>query len=184
MILLPVTLLISATSKNLLSLAYTPEYFQGGDSLSILIFGITFLTVFITLATIITGSGKPKVSMGIALPLVPICIALNSLLVPKYQLEGAALATTMTAFIGMFIASIYVVRKFRALVNLISFSKICIASLIIYFMVIWHSVSNMQLIGWYILLIFVYIALLWALREIKKEDIDMIKNMIPRLHDK
>ena len=182
MILLPVTLLISATSKNLLSLAYTPEYSQGGDSLSILIFGITFLTVFITLATIITGSGKPKVSMGIALSLVPTGIALNLLLIPKYQLEGAALATTMTAFIGMFIASIYVVRKFRALVNLISFSKICIASLIIYFIAIWYSVSNMQLIGGYILLIFVYIALLWALNEIKKEDVDMIKDMISGLY--
>lgn len=178
MILLPVTLLISATSKSLLSLAYTPKYSQGGDALSILIFGITFLTVFVTLATIITGSGKPKVSMGIALSLVPICIALNSVLVPRYQLEGAALATTLTAFIGMSVALVYVARRFRALINPISFVRICAASLTVYFIAIWYSVSGIWMIGWYGLLFLVFVALLRVFKEIKKEDIGMIKYTI------
>lgn len=177
MILIPITLLISATSDNLLSLAYTPEYSQAGSALSILIFGITFLSVFVSLATIITASGKPKVSMGIALSLVPIAAVLNLMLVPEYQLEGAALATTITTVVGMIISGIYVAKRFGALMNPMSFCKICIASLIVCFIGIMFDVSGIILIGWYAVLILIYLGLLWVIGEIKNEDVEMVKSL-------
>ena len=177
MILLPTTLLISVTSDNLLSLTYTPEYSQAGSALSILIFGVTFLTIFVTLATIITASGKPKVSMGIALSLVPIAVVLNLMLVPEYQLEGAALATTITTFVGMIISGVYVAKRFRALMNPMSFCKICIASLVICFIGMMFDVSGIILIGWYAVLILIYLGLLWIIREIKKEDVEIVKSL-------
>jgi len=179
LLLIPGALLVSATSKNLVSLVYTVRYINAASSLSILIFGLTFLSVFVILATIITASGKPKVSMIIALMLVPIDIVLNLTLIPTYELKGAALATTITAFIGLIIAASYVFKRFGTLMSPISFVRISGASLIIYFVAISYSFSGVLLVANYIFLFSIYLGLLWVSREINKEDIEVVKNMIP-----
>ena len=179
LLLIPGALLVSATSKNLISLVYTARYIYAAPSLSILIFGLTFLSVFVILTTIITASGKPKVSMIVALMLVPIDIVLNLTLIPIYELKGAALATTITAFIGLVIAASYVFKRFGTLMSPISFIKISGASLIIYFIAISYSFSGVLLVANYIFLFLVYLGLLWISRELNKEDIEVVKSMIP-----
>ena len=179
LLLIPGAFLVSATSKNLISLVYTAKYINAAPSLSILIFGLTFLSVFVILTTIITASGKPKVSMIVALMLVPIDIVLNLTLIPIYELKGAALATTITAFIGLVIAASYVFKGFGALVSPISFVRISVASLIIYFVAISYPLSGVLLVANYMLLFSVYLGLLWVSKEINKEDIEVVKNMIP-----
>ena len=178
LLLIPGALLVSATSNNLISLVYTTKYINAAPSLSILIFGLTFLSVFVILTTIITASGKPKISMIVALMLVPIDIVLNLTLIPIYELKGAALATTITAFIGLVIAASYVFKRFGTLMSPISFVRISGASLIIYFVAISYSVSGVLLVANYMFLFLVYLGLLWVSKEIKKEDIDVMKDII------
>ena len=174
-------LLVSATSKNLISLVYTARYVDAAPSLSIsiLTLGLTFLTLFVILTTIITASGKPKVSMTVALILIPIDIVLNLTLIPIYELRGAALATTITAFIGLVIAASYVFMRFGTLMSPISFVRISGASLIIYFVALSYSFSGVLLVANYMFLFLVYFGLLWVFKEIKKEDIDVIKDIMP-----
>lgn len=179
LLLIPGAFLVSATSKNLIPLVYTAKYINAAPSLSILIFGLTFLSVFVILTTIIIASGKPKVSMIVALMLVPIDIVLNLTLIPIYELKGAALATTITAFIGLVIAASYVFKRFGTLMSPISFIRISGASLIIYFIAISYSFSGVLLVANYMFLFSVYLGLLWVSREINKEDIEVVKNMIP-----
>lgn len=178
MLLIPGALLVSATSNDLISLVYTAEYINAAPSLSILIFGLTFLSVFVILTTIITASGKPKISMIVALMLVPIDIVLNLTLIPIYELKGAALATTITAFIALVIAAAYVFQRFGTLMNPISFVRISGASLIIYLVAIGYSISGVLLVVNYMFLFLVYLGLLWVSKEIKKEDIDVMKDII------
>jgi O-antigen/teichoic acid export membrane protein len=179
LLLIPGALLVSATSNNLISLVYTARYVDAAPSLSILIFGLTFLSIFVILTTIITASGKPKVSMIFALILVPIDIVLNLTLIPIYELKGAALATTITAFIGLVIAAAYVFKRFGTLMSPISVVRISGASLIIYFVALSYPFSGVLLVGNYVFLFLVYLGLLWVLRELNKGDIEVVKNMIP-----
>ena len=65
-----------------------------------MIFGLTLLSVFVIITTIITASGKPKVSMIVALIVVPIDIALNLTLIPFYELKGETYITTNSIFGG------------------------------------------------------------------------------------
>ena len=101
MLLIPVAFVVSATATDLVSLAYSSRYAEAGGSLAILIWGLVFLTVFVVLAYIIMGSGKPLVVFFMALPLVIIDVILNAVLIPDYGLEGAALATTITGLLGV-----------------------------------------------------------------------------------
>lgn len=178
MIVIPLIFLVIATAPELISLLFTPEYNVAGNSLSILILGISFLTVFITLSMVIVGSGKPTVPMAVGAGLVPIDALLNILLIPYLQLEGAALATTITAFIGMIIIVFYILIRFNTLLKVISFLRILIASLVIFFIALLLNVSGILIIVLYVCLFVLYAGLLYLIRELNKEDIKIVKELL------
>ena len=176
--LIPCSFIISATSQNLIFLVYTEAYLAAVAPLSILIFGLTFLCLFIILTTIITASGKPKVSLFMVLILLFVNVLLNMTLVSIYGLAGAAVATTITGLLGVLIAGVYVYNRFHALINLLSLFKIVTASSIVYLIARSFSVSGMSLVGWYVGLLLAYFALLFIFREIRKEDIQLTRSIL------
>jgi O-antigen/teichoic acid export membrane protein len=179
MLLIPVVLLISATAADLLTMVYSSLYIEAASSLSILVFGLGFLSVFFVLSNVIMGSGKPKVTLGMALPLAGVDIGLNIFLIPRYGLVGAAWATTITGFLGMCAASVYMLWRFKTLVNPKSLGKICLASLVIYVIALQVSLSPLWLPLIYLGLLALYGGLLWLIRELKSEDLATFKRILP-----
>jgi stage V sporulation protein B len=178
-LLLPGVSLVSATSAELVSMVYSSSYIEAGDSLGILAFGFAFLTVFMVLAHVIMGGGKASVVLAMALPLVAVDIILNIVLVPKYGLEGAAWATTVTGFIGMTVAAGYVLRRFNALVSARSFAKICLASVVVYVIAVQIPVSPALLPVIYLGLFAIYSGLLLLAKEFCRQDVEFLKSMSP-----
>lgn len=179
MLLVPGVLLISATSHDLVSLFYTTRYNEAGNPLSVLVFGLASLCIFLVLSYVIMGAGKPNIAFGIALISVIIDITLNVLLIPNYGLMGAAWATTTASMIGMIIAAAYVFRYFKALVRVKSLIKICLSSLVIYVIALQFSLSTFLLPTIYIGLYALYFLLLLLMKEFSKEDLRAIKKIIP-----
>lgn len=179
MLLIPTAAVISATSADLLTLVYSSRYLEAARPLSILVFGLVFLSVFFVLANVIMGSGKPMMTLGMVLPLVGSDIGFNILLVPKYGLSGAAWATTMTGFLAMCIAAVYVLWRFRALVNAKSLTKMCLASLVIYVVAQQVSLSPLWLPLIYIGLFALYVGLVWLMGELGREDLETFRRIVP-----
>jgi stage V sporulation protein B len=179
MLLIPGVLIVSATSTDLISLVYSSKYIEAASPLSVLVFGLASLTVFLVLAHIIMGSGKPNVVFGIALPLVAMDIALNIIFIPRYGLLGAAWATTITSIIGMTTAAIYVFRRFKALVSARSVIKICLASLAIYAIALQVSLSPFFLPLIYVGLFAIYLGLLLLMKELSRGDVETFKRIVP-----
>lgn len=179
MLLIPGVLLVSATSADLLTLVYSSKYIEAASSLGILVFGLGLLSIFFVLAHIIMGSGRPGVTLGMTLPLVAVDIALNMFLIPRYGLVGAAWATTITGFLGMCTAAGYVLWRFRALVSPRSLGKICLASLVIYVIALQVSLSPLWLPPIYIGLLALYGGMLWLLKELRREDLETFKRVVP-----
>ena len=178
LILLPLTLLISATSSGLTKLIYSSTYIDAANPLGILVLGLAFLSIFSVLTSVVMGAGKPKVAVWMALPLVVMDIILNVILIPRYGLVGAAWATTSTGFVGMCAAAVYVYWKFKTLVNAMSALKIVLASVVIYLIAANVSVSLVWLVPLYLGLAALYGGLLWGLREIRRDDIEMVKRIV------
>lgn len=179
-IIIPLVFLVIATAPKLLAFLFTPEYQVATNSLRILIVGISFLAVYITLSMAIVASGKPIIPMVVGLVLVLIDVILNYLLVPMLGLNGAALATTMTAFIGMVIIAVYVFVKFKILLKSFSFLRILAAAFVIFFLAIWLNLGGFLLIGLYVVLFTVYFGLLYLTKEIDREDIKIIMSIFDR----
>lgn len=179
LIILPSILIISATSLDVLRLLFSSSYSQGADSLSILAIGNGFFTLFIILTTIISGAGSPLKSSLLA----GVGVILSSLfclwLIPLFSISGAAVATTIAAFIVMVGAAIIVYRKFNVLFSVKSTIKILAASLIIYFIARIIVLPLLLLPLWYVVLFGIYIGLLFILKEITQEDIQLAKSLMP-----
>jgi len=181
MMLVPVALLISATAPRLVPLLYGAEYAGGGAPLAILIFGITFLTAFVTLAAVMMGSGKPKVVMLIGLCLLPLDAGLNYLLIPRLGLPGAATATTVTCLAGMALAAIMVYRQHKALMPPPSMARLAVAGVPLYFIAWYAPVSGVLLIPMYLALLGLYLGLLVAIREWGKADTEFVKKLVGQI---
>lgn len=179
MLLIPGILMISATSAGLVTLAYSSRYIEAAEPLSVLVFGLGLIAVFNVLCNIVMGSGRPGVALGIALPLVLVDIVLNVTLIPPYGLLGAAIATTLTGFIGMIVAAAYVLWQFKTLVPPKSLLKICVASAVVYAIALNISLSPFLLPLLYIGLFTLYLGLLVVMKELKKEDAETFKRIIP-----
>jgi stage V sporulation protein B len=176
----PLALFVMATSSNLLSFLFTPEYQVAGNSLRILIFGVAFLAGFYILSFVCIGGGKPKIPMYIVLGLVPLTASLCLIFIPYIGIEGAAISTTITGMIGLTVISIIVFKEYKALIPLKSFIKIMMGSGIIYLISILLALEGFLLLFSGVVLFLVYLGFLYMIKEIKKEDIDIVKNVLAR----
>ncbi|MBN1795972.1 MAG: flippase [Sedimentisphaerales bacterium] len=179
--LVPIAAIVCASSKEIISLFYGNDYSPGAASLSVLIFGMSFLALALVLAAIIQGYGKPAVPMYVLLSLIPVVICLNIILIPRYELVGAALATSITCFLGFAAMAIYVIKEFSVLISILSLLRVVAASVVIYFITVQFLLSG-YLLPVYLAGVFcVYFFMLFVLGELTAQDLAFIKEIRFRL---
>lgn len=180
LLLIPGTVLIASTSRELLGLLYSSAYIPSSASLSILVVGLASLTIFGLLANVINGAGRPGVSMSIAGVGVIVTIISAYILVPRLALTGAALATTLGG-VASLLMSLYVVNtRFTKYIDWSSVLKITLASAVMYLGERFLDFSGGLLLMEYILLGFVYIGVLFIFREIRSSDLLSLRGLIPK----
>jgi stage V sporulation protein B len=180
LLLLPSVFIISGTSPSLIQLFYSSKYASASYPLSILVFGLAAFTIFSILTTVVNAAGRPQVPMLMTSALIPVAAGLNWLLISSYQLEGAAIATTITGFLGLILVWAYMLRMFGAFIEVVSFIKMLISSLIIYAVALAVPVNGVFLILWYVFLFGVYLNILVLMKEFNRNDIETFMKVLTR----
>lgn len=176
-VFIPIALIISVYSKELLSLFFTPEYANAGNALSILIWGWLFLQIFFVLSAMINASGKSKIPAFITGMSVIIAFVGNFYLVNHYGMEGGAVATLITGFI-CFISGVYFVNKiFKVSIELNSTLKISAGSLILFSISILVNMRGVFLLCWIFALFAFYLVFLFFIKAINNEDIKLLREL-------
>ena len=163
--------IISTNSKQLLKLLYPSVYSYSGSALTIAVFGLALLGLFLISTTIITGSGRPKTAFKLGLFVLILDVILNIYLVKAYSLNGAAMATTLAMLIGFIVSIIYIKKIFKTYLNLKSVIKILILGVIIYFISSAYEVNGFLLVIKILILSVLYLFALFILKEIRILDI-------------
>ncbi|MGF7117341.1 oligosaccharide flippase family protein [Methanobacterium oryzae] len=130
LLVLPICVGIALFAQPLLSLLFGAKYIYGANALSILVFGMTFYTLFMVSSSIVQGIGHPRLPMFIMILGTGLNIGLNFLLVPLYGIIGAAIATTIVTFIIMAAILWKTVRLTEVGLPYIDFAKIGVTSII------------------------------------------------------
>ena len=130
------------------------------------------------LCIIIQASNNPKFAVIFGAITVFLDILLNLFLVPQYGLLGAALATTISLFIGMIISAVYVFSKFKTMLEIKSFIRILIAGIILYAIASFYAFEGILLVVEGIILVALYVGILFVLRELKEKDFNVLLKMV------
>jgi len=175
LLLLPATILLSAASRHVVSLFYSPRYLAAADPLSILVAGWGLFSLFSLLTTGINATGGVRATLLLTLPLLPLALFANLVLIPEYGMRGAAISTTITGAAGLLMVTAYLVFRYRALpFRLLSTLKITAAAAIMYAAAgVISSHAAYALLG-YPLLLTLYLMLLHLTGELTEKDIRLV----------
>ena len=173
MLVLPLSLIIIATSENCISLFYGNKYVQAAGPLRILIIGGIFLSIKVVMQNVIVGAGWPRYVVYIGVLSLFIDIMLIVTLINKIGMGGAALASTFTHLFGFLLSYGYVAKKFMTHVIPIFLIRIGLASLIIYFIATVYSPSGIMLLFYYALLLCLFFLILVMMKEINLMEIKL-----------
>jgi stage V sporulation protein B len=179
LILLPSTLLVSATSLSIINLLYSSAYNPGAGALSILVIGSGFFTLFSILTTIMSSSGSPNTAFVFSVLGVVITSILCLVLIPLFGIKGAAFSTSIGSLLITIIAFFWVYKKFKIFLAKKSLLKIIFASVIIAFLSKTINFPLLFLPVFYLLLAVGYIGLLVLMKEITREDVKMALSLLP-----
>lgn len=128
-VVLPASLGIAVFATPIISLIF-PGYVEGAEALRILALGMLFFTLYTVSGSISQGVGKPVIPM-VALAIGTVIeLGLSVILVPKYGINGAALATSIATFLLMVMVAWRTLRYVNVRLEYGNFGKIVIASVI------------------------------------------------------
>ena len=175
---LPVTIIVSATSQDLMIFFYTSVYAAAGKPLMILSFGIFFIGIFNVFAHVMIAVGKEKLTAVLSVFIIIIDMLLNLILIPKYDMTGAAIATTLSSFLLLFFSGWSAIKLIGIDIKLMTVIRISVLSTLLYY-VAGSGYFNIVPLPLAYSILYVGFGLgLIITREINNDDIFVLKGLL------
>ncbi len=181
LLLIPLCFMMSGLARPIVEIVYSDAFRAAAGPLRILIFGIGFISLFYNLASAITGSGRPRVALAIAIGALPLAAILNILLIPRYGLEGAAMSTTVACGAALAASVIFLRRTVGPVLEVRTLLRILLAaSFILPAGALWPYTGWIS-VPFALALGAIYLVLLRVLGEVGHEDWVLVKDVLSRL---
>ncbi len=181
MLLIPFVFLLSAFAPSAVLFFYGENFIPAYLPMQILAFGVGFLTVFYALAFVLNGAGKNRIPMWITFSGMVTNTILGFFLIQQYGIMGAAVATSITSLLVMFVIIYFSQKNVAKFINYIKLLKYFLASIVIYFIAIsFLPQGKFMFILWGGILFAVYLLFLYIFKEIKQEDWTMFRDSLKK----
>lgn len=182
-LLLPAVILMTIFAKPLIQIFYGGGYELAAGPMQIIVWGVGFLTIFYILSFVFNGAGKPKIPMWIAFWGLILNVILNYILIKEYALFGSAVAISITSFVIMLFSLAYTKKHFGVGIKTKSLFWLFWGGVFILAVSKFLPLGSAISILWSLPLLLIYFLLLFAVGEIKKEDINVFLDLVkPRKH--
>ena len=179
-LLIPSVILMSQFASPIIKIFYSSTYIEAAYPMSILAYGVGFLTIFYVMSFVLNGAGKTKIPMWISIFGVIINTVLNYVLIKRFGIVGSAIATTITSFVAMLAILFYVWKDFGTIIKAKSLLKILAGGIIMYIISLFFSKGELIFILWSVILFAIYLLILYFLGEIDKKDFIYLKKIIAK----
>lgn len=178
LVLMPLVTLMAVYAGPTISFVFGAKYLTGVASLQILVFGIGFLTVFYVLSFAQNGAGLTKIPMWTAFWGMILNAVLNYALIQKFGINGSAIATSLSSLLVMAFSLILTTRSFGNIVEIKTFAKIFLATLVMFAASFALQTQNLLFIPYSIILTALYLLTLYLLKEISTEDLALVRSLL------
>ena len=111
--LIPLSMLIIIFRQTIVSILYGQEYIAAVTPIKFIAIAEIFVGIEFIFLIVLSGIDKHKFAMIISISVFCMAIVLNLILIPKYSVSGAAVATLISYFLGAVISAAAVFHFFR-----------------------------------------------------------------------
>lgn len=177
-IFVPVCFLVAGSASEITTLLFSVRYAGAGAPLALLIASMSCFACLSLMLGLIAAANHPGARMCLVLGLLPVGAVLNWLLIPRFGLEGAATASLITFAAGTLIAAFLVYHHIGAAPPLWTCLRCVAAGAIVYTIGLFWAAPGWLVVGKLAVLGTLYLAVLFVLRELRKEDLLTIKRAI------
>lgn len=179
-ILIPTAILIAVYGSPLIALFFGQKFIAATAALQILSVGLSFLTVFYVISSGLIGLGRTSLALWIAIVGTMLNVLLNSFLTPSFGILGAAWATTISSIV-VTIAILVVMQVFVKIpIQIGEFLKIMFVGILLFFGSKFFPDTSPFFLLSAVILGMSYIALLFFLRVLTREDFDAFAAVFSR----
>lgn len=178
---IPIGVGTTLLAKRLVLLIFGTGYINSILPLQILVWSSVLIFMTIPFGNLLNCLNKQAIVTKITGVCVGVNVVLNLILIPKYSLIGASIATVLTEFVSLMLCLIYGFKIGYPILNrkvAIIISKVLIASIMMGLFVIYFT--HLALFVLLPLAGLLYFAGLYMIRGIDKEDIDLVRGVVQR----
>jgi len=179
-LLVPMVVLMSVYATEILRLFYGQKYLAGAVPMSVLVYGVGFLTIFYVLSFAANGAGKTKIVMAISSFGLFINIILNYFFIHRMGILGSAYATTITSFVTMLIMLYFIKKDFDAHIQAKEFFKVASVGIIIFLLAQILPAGKNFFIITSLTLFVIYLALLYSIKGLLPSDLVYLKSFLKK----
>jgi O-antigen/teichoic acid export membrane protein len=186
LVLLPILAIVTSTAGPLVTFVYSDTYRSAAPILTVLIFAYAAYTVYITLVTALLAENRPWRALAIPLALLPVAVGGVWLGITRVGVMGAATATLVTVSCAALLVTGYVFSRFRPGISGRSLGRIALAAAVAWGLgclltIVTRSLPiplGLLLFTGYLALVGIYLGLLLAFGEIRREDLVMVRTWL------
>lgn len=177
MTVLPLCIGMIVFATPIMGILFGATYIPAAESLQIMTAGMLFFTIYMISSSISQGLGKPVLPMVILLIGIVIDLALNIAFVPKFGINGAALATAISSFFIMAGVLGKTLQLARVRLPLGDFGKIGIASILMGVVLMFFPKTYISFLLALLVAPFLYMGFLSITGGLKKEDVHVMHRL-------
>ena len=163
-------------ADKIILIIYGTEYNAAILTLQVLIFVVPIIFVTSLFSNILGAMNRQKTITVVAGIIALFNIILNLFLIPKYSYLGASVVTVLTEGLGFILMYIYISKYFLRISIKDNIFKTVISG-ILTVLIIYYLKININWILTAIFGVFIYLLILYLLKIITKEDIELFKKI-------
>ncbi len=176
---IPIGIGITLLAKKLILLLYTQDYANSVVALQVLVWSSVLIFMSQPIGTLLNCINKQITITYITGFCVVLNILLNLILIPRYSLVGASVATVATELFSLIARYIWCVKIGYGLSrrkSYVTLAKILVSSVIMGLLII--CFYNLNLLVLVPLAVFLYFIVLYMINGLDEEDINLVKGII------
>ena len=169
-------------AKRFIILFYTQDYLNSVTALQILVWSSVLIFLSQPIGNLFNCLNRQIITTYITGFCVVLNVLLNLILIPRYSLIGASIATVATELFSLVVMYVFCVRigyGFSGVRNYLTLVKILLSGLIMGILILW--LKDMNLFVLVTLAVIIYYAATYILGVFDKEDIYILKRITARL---
>ncbi len=178
LLVLPVAAIVSSQAKGLLNLLYSAPFSPAAGALSWLIWGYAAYVLFALFCTVATGLGKPASAFLFGSLAIAADLVLQWVLVPRYGIGGAAVATLLAFCLGALVGAAFVARETGMFLPRLTLARTGLSAFAIYMVGVWLAHLGIPTIAGCALQLALYGSLLVVTGELCGEDLNGLKALL------